>query len=102
MERRPIFREIKSFEEFTKYYWYKDELNQICKDLGIACSGVKADLYLNIQEYFLEELIKKEIFKKHSKVQSKIESNQLSLDMSLLKCGFCFNKKFRDFFSIQT
>lgn len=35
MEKRPAFREIKNYHEFSKYYWYQEELKQICKDLGI-------------------------------------------------------------------
>lgn len=30
-ENRPDFRDIKSFEEFNRYYWYREELSQICK-----------------------------------------------------------------------
>lgn len=28
---RPEFDNIKDFEEFSKYYWYRDELIKICK-----------------------------------------------------------------------
>ena len=33
-EKRPDFRDIKSFEEFNRYYWYREELSQICTSLG--------------------------------------------------------------------
>ena len=32
---RPDFRDIKSFEEFSRYYWYREELSKICKSLGL-------------------------------------------------------------------
>ena len=35
IEIRPSFKDIESFEEFNKYYWYREELSQICKSLGL-------------------------------------------------------------------
>lgn len=102
MEERPQFNEIKSFEEFSKYYWYRNELKQICKNLGITYSGIKADLYYNIEEYFKGNLIQKKIVRKNPNMKPAIKNKQLSLKTSLLECNFCFSQKFRDFFSAQT
>ena len=33
---RPNFNDIQSFDEFKQYYWYRDELKQICKEHGIT------------------------------------------------------------------
>ena len=52
MENRPDFVKIKSFEEFSQFYWYREELQKICKSLGIDSSGMKAELNHNIEEYF--------------------------------------------------
>lgn len=52
MEKRPAFEEIKTFEEFSKYYWYREELVLICRRLGICAVGYKADLNKRIEEYF--------------------------------------------------
>jgi len=52
MEKRPEFTSIKSFAEFSKHYWYREELQKICKSLGIDASGMKADLNRNIEEFF--------------------------------------------------
>ena len=30
-EIRPEFDKITLFEEFNKYYWYREELSKICK-----------------------------------------------------------------------
>ena len=30
MNARPQFKDIASFEEFSKYYWYREELQKIC------------------------------------------------------------------------
>ena len=43
-ECRPKFDEITSFDEFKKYYWYRDELSQICKSLGLEYRGIKQEL----------------------------------------------------------
>lgn len=56
---RPTFNEIKSYDEFVKYYWYRDELSKICKQLGIDNTGTKQELNQNIKEYFNGNLIKK-------------------------------------------
>ncbi len=34
MGRRPAFEEIKTYEEFSKYYWYCEELAAICRISG--------------------------------------------------------------------
>ena len=98
MEKRPDFKNIKSYQEFDMYYWYRGELKEICKELGIDYTGMKSELNHNIEEYFKGNLIKK------GNVVKKIKSTTdvLTLETGLLECGFCFNQKFRDFFSKQT
>ncbi len=54
MKTRPEFEEIKTYEEFSKYYWYREELVAICRRLGICASGYKAELNERIEEYFKE------------------------------------------------
>lgn len=51
-ESRPEFRDITSFEEFNKYYWYREELSQICKSMGLEHRGTKQDLNYIIEEFF--------------------------------------------------
>ena len=41
---RPEFDDIKDYEEFIKYYWYRDELIRICKEHGLKASGTKIEL----------------------------------------------------------
>ena len=52
MKTRPEFEEIKTYEEFSKYYWYREEFVAICRCLGICASGYKAELNERIEEYF--------------------------------------------------
>ena len=100
MEKRPHFDEIKSFEEFSKYYWYREELQKICREHGIDAGGMKAELNHNIEEYFKGNIIRKET-KKSSPVK-KSDKGSLTLETSLIKCNFRFSQHMRDFFSEQT
>lgn len=64
MESRPEFDKITSFDEFTKYYWYREELSQICKSLGLEYRGTKQELNYIIEQYFKGNLIKKSLMKR--------------------------------------
>ena len=95
---RPPFSEIKTYQEFAKYYWYRDELIQICRELGLPSSGMKIELNRNIQAYFNGETVEEKLKVKTSK---SVVTN-ISLSTKLLECGFTFGPKFREFFAEQT
>ena len=94
---RPEFDEITSFEEFNKYYWYREELSQICKSLGLEYKGTKQELNHIIEEYFKGNFIKKSSIKNKKK-----QVEVITLDTPLLECGFSFNTYFREYFSSLT
>lgn len=98
VEKRPKFRDISSFEEFNQYYWYREELSQICKSLKLENKGTKQELNNIIREYFEGNCIKA------SKTQRRKSKNVdiLTTDTPLLACGFSFNAKFREYFSMLT
>lgn len=96
-DMRPDFKDIKTYQEFSTYYWYREELIKICKNLHLDASGTKLDLNRTIHAYFDGKKIEKKTYKKR-----KPTNEPLTLDSSLIECGFCFNNKFRDFFSLQT
>ena len=126
METRPAFEEIGTYEEFTKYYWYREELAAICRGLGICASGYKAELNERIEKYFREGLnsgikehsLRNTQMKNKKGLQNptqesvsqkvKVDSTQknpdseLSLETGLIECDFRFSQHFRDFFSAQT
>ena len=56
---RPDFKDIKSFEEFNRYYWYREELSQICKSLGLEYRCTKQELNYIIEQYFKGNKIEK-------------------------------------------
>ena len=96
---RPDFDDIKNYEEFSKYYWYHDELIKICRDHGLKSPSGKIELNKIIEAYFAGERILPE--KKHGKRKRSVVTD-LTLDTGLIACGFTFGNRFRDFFSKQT
>lgn len=96
-ENRPDFSNIKSFEEFNRYYWYREELSRICKSLGLEYRSTKQELNYIIEQYFEGNRIEKSIRKVNKK-----QAEAITLDTPLLECGFSFNQKFREYFSVAT
>ena len=96
-ENRVNFSDIKSFEEFNRYYWYREELSQICKSLGLEYRVTKQELNHIIEQYFNGNKIEKFIRKVNKK-----QGEAITLNAPLLECGFSFNKKFREYFSVVT
>ena len=97
IDARPSFKDIKSFEEFIKYYWYRDELSQICKSLGLEYRCTKKELNYIIEQYFMGNKVEKYLSK-----GKKNQTEVITLETPLLNCGFSFNQKFRDYFSALT
>ena len=97
IEIRPSFKDIESFEEFNKYYWYREELSQICKSLGLEYRCTKKELNYIIEQYFKGNKVEKFLRK-----GKKNQSEDITLESPLLNCGFSFNQKFRDYFSAVT
>jgi len=99
-EKRADFKDIKSFEEFNNYYWYREELSRICKSLGLEYRGTKQELNHVIEQYFAGKRVE------GCKMSSKqIKNNQdgiITLGTPLLECGFSLNSKFGEYFSRLT
>ena len=96
-ENWPDFSNIKSFEEFNRYYWYREELSQICKSLGLEYRSTKQELNYIIEQYFKGNRIEKSVRKVNKK-----QAEAITLNTPLLECGFSFNQKFREYFSVAT
>lgn len=98
--QRPIFDSIKDYAEFSKYYWYRDELIKICKAHGLKADGSKIELNKVVEAYFSGEKILPE--KKKSTKTHKATVTELALNTGLIECGFTFGNRFREFFKQQT
>ena len=96
-DTRPDFKDIKSFEEFNRYYWYREELSQICKALGLEYRCTKQELNLIIEQFFKGNRVEKSVRK-----VNKNQTESINLNTPLLESGFSFNQKFRDYFSAVT
>lgn len=90
---RPNFNEIKTYSEFCRYYWYRDELREICKSLDLEYEGNKIELNRIIEAYFGGVRIPHK-----PKIAIKAKTTDLTLFTSLLDCGFTFGQRFRDFY----
>ena len=98
--QRPDFDSIKDYAEFSKYYWYRDELIKICKAHGLKADGSKIELNKVVEAYFSGEKIMPE---KKKQIKSKKKTvTGLTLDTGLIECGFTFGNRFRDYFKQQT
>ena len=98
--KRPDFKDIKSFEEFSKHYWYREELIKICRVLGLKSNGGKIELNKVIEAYFNGEKLLPE--KTSASSHNKKVSESLSLNTTILECNFTFGPRFREFFENQT
>ncbi|SCY40864.1 hypothetical protein SAMN02910370_02456 [Lachnospiraceae bacterium XPB1003] len=97
---RPEFDTIRDFEEFSKYYWYRDELIKICKAHGLKSDGGKIELNKVIEAYFSGEKILPE--KKRAVKKRSVTVTEITPDTGLIECGFTFGNRFREFFRQQT
>ena len=95
--QRPNFKDIHSFDEFNCYYWYREELSQICKSLELEYQCTKKELNFIIEQYFKGNKITRNLNK-----DIKTQTDVITLETPLLYCGFSFNQKFRDYFSAVT
>ena len=102
MMNRPGFDDIKDYDEFSKYYWYRDELIKICRAHGLKAPSGKIELNKVIEAYFSGEKILPDKPKHRITNKTTKKVTELTLDTGLIECGFTFGNRFRDFFSKQT
>ena len=102
---RPDFRDIKSFEEFSRYYWYREELSKICKSLGLEYRSTKQELNRIIEQYFMGNRIEKS-----QRNGNKNQTEVVTLCTPLLECAFAilicgdYTKAFqyaKDYFAVD-
>ena len=98
--KRPDFDDIRDYEEFCRYYWYRDELIKICRAHGLKAPSSKIELNKVIEAYFSGERILPD--RKVPERRKKAHITELSPDTGLIECGFTFGNRFREFFSKQT
>ncbi|KRK63253.1 hypothetical protein FC68_GL000072 [Companilactobacillus farciminis KCTC 3681 = DSM 20184] len=87
-------------EVFISFYWYKTELEQICREYKLPSYGTKAEL-TNYIVKFLDGVPSsniKSVRKIRRDTSKKLQSKDIRLDTKLLNSGFSLNKEARKFF----
>jgi len=99
MIQRPVFTDKLTVEEFNKHYWYKTDLQAICRQYNLSVDGTKAELEQGIRAFLSGESHDNKRTKV-SKIRKSTTSQQpISLDTKLIGGGFKFNHEARVFFA---
>ncbi|UQS81781.1 SAP domain-containing protein [Bombilactobacillus folatiphilus] len=101
MTTRPEFNAQLSSQTFSKFYWYKTELQQICRHYALPTYGTKAELTQYIYA-FLDGTPPSAIHSvRHyrTKIKTALTTEQISLNTKLLHSGFALNNEARQFFA---
>lgn len=86
-------------EDFQKFYWYKTELVQICKDNQLPSYGTKAELNQYIIQY-LSGIPQSQIKTVRTNTHiSSLKTEQINPQTKLLATGFKLNAEARKFFA---
>lgn len=101
MSERPLFNDHMSEEDFQKFYWYKRELEIICRRYGLPSFGTKAELSEYIREFLRGIPVKniKQIRVNRRSTSKKLLAEEIRLDTKLLNSGFSLNNEARKFFA---
>lgn len=94
---RPPFSKNLSAEEFKKYYWYKTELQTICKNNNLPYQGTKAELQNNIINFLRNKECINNREKCH-KIRTNTKQKEITLDIKIIEDGFKLNNEARLFF----
>lgn len=100
MSNRPQFDAKMTSEVFVSFYWYKTELEQICREYKLPSYGTKAELTDYIVK-FLDGVPSsniKSVRKIRRDTSKKLQSMDIGLNTKLLNSGFSLNKEARKFF----
>lgn len=100
MSSRPQFDSKLSSNVFISFYWYKEELQRICREYKLPTYGTKAEL-TNYIVQFLDGVPSSNIKparKIRRSTNEKLQAKDITLKTKLLNSGFSLNKEARKFF----
>ena len=95
-----MFNKNMTIEEFKHIYYYKTDLQEICRQLGLPSIGTKAELEKYII-LFLKGVDKRDIINKRQSgntTRNKKQLIEITLDTKIIQDGFKLNNQARDFF----
>ncbi|KRL04401.1 hypothetical protein FD46_GL001529 [Liquorilactobacillus oeni DSM 19972] len=86
---------------FSSFYWYKEELQNICSQYGLPTYGTKAELTKYIVAFLNGEVAAeiKPVRKVRRRKGSHLTADSISLSTKLLNSGFSLNQEARKFFA---
>ena len=99
MDKKTIFTDKMTVAEFNLHYWYKAELQDICRRHGLSPDGTKAELEQAIRAFISDEVHNNERAKTTRMRKSAVSRNPVSLQTRLINDGFKFNDEARKFFA---
>lgn len=99
-KQRPEFSDIKTGEEFNRWYWLKEELIAICKQAGLPANGKKFDLRDRIMHALDNQGEVKKEKKKRATSRFNWAKAELSLE-TLITDNISFGPNFRRFMQEQ-
>lgn len=101
MSKRPLFNDKMSEADFQSFYWYKKELEVICRSYNLPSSGTKAELSEYVREFLSGVPVEniKPVRVSHRSTSKKMMAKDIHLDTKLLDSGFSLNSEARKFFA---
>ena len=83
--KRPELSNIKSVDEFDRWYWLKEELVTYCKENGLQVTGNKLAVANRIRQFLKNGIRETQSTKKLKKANSKFDWNaeKLSLETKI-------------------
>lgn len=96
--KRPMFSEKLSVSEFQKYYWYKTELQEICRKYHLPTYGTKYELTEYITR-FLDGTPPNLIKPIRKNKRSGILASNITPHTKIIASGVSLNNETRKFFS---
>ncbi|VDG30793.1 hypothetical protein (plasmid) [Lactobacillus plantarum] [Lactiplantibacillus mudanjiangensis] len=101
MATRPPFDLKMTRTTFQRFYWYKTELQQLCRQYQLPTTGTKAEL-----TQYLGQLLDgqaatqiKPIRPVHRTAKASLTADQITVETKLLASGFKLNQAARTFFA---
>jgi hypothetical protein len=98
MGKRPEFSPTLTVEEFEQHYWYKEELQRICRQYRLPASGTKAELERYVKRFLAGQRVADKRLQ-NTKQRTKKALKEMTLDTRLIPDGFKFNQQARAFFA---
>lgn len=100
MNNRPLFSPKLTIEEFEKHYWYKTELEKICREYNLPSQGTKAELQVYIKEFLSgKNPSNKRAASSRIRKSTVLLKEEITLDTKLIGGGFKFDNNARSFFA---